>query len=369
MTDDQPAPPPAPDEPPPAPPPAEPPDPSPEKSRFGGLPTWAIGGAAAAIAAVIIAVVVVVSRGGDDGSRRDPVAPTTSAVTNSAAVTTSSAPATTTAPTRTEQLQPLPSDEEFAATVVGPVETLTESTDEITGALSNGGSFEAVFNTARSQATVVTGARAQLTALPTPARADQAAAMSALLTATGEHRRYLDQLARATGGAPTRARLRALDTADATASRAVRAYEEFFRLTPAVNDGITGSGLGDTAGLRGAMEEYIAEQEAQNQSPPPQPDPEPGAVTAFQSPTGNIRCQYSATELFCSTANDNFAVMLPPSGPPITASGTAPGGVTLPYGSVWSLGAFSCQSLTNGFTCENSSGNGFFLSRETYNSW
>ncbi len=89
----------------------------------------------------------------------------------------------------------------------------------------------------------------------------------------------------------------------------------------------------------------------------------------FQSPTGNIRCEYQGSQLFCSTSNDSFGVVLPDSGPPVTARGTAAGGATLAYGSVWSLGAFSCQSLTNGLSCENSSGNGFFLSRESYNSW
>lgn len=95
----------------------------------------------------------------------------------------------------------------------------------------------------------------------------------------------------------------------------------------------------------------------------------PDSVDGFQSPTGNLRCEYQGSQLFCSSSNDSFGVVLPESGPPVTGRGTAAGGVTLAYGSIWSQGAFSCQSLTNGLSCENSSGNGFFLSRESFNSW
>ena len=153
-----------------------------------------------------------------------------------------------------------------------------------------------------------------------------------------------------------------------------RGRAQFFALAPGVPDTLTSVGLADPAPVRSAIETSNAQQEAARQEAERRRnegrgDVIPDDTDGFQSPTGNIRCEYQGSQLFCSTSNDSFGVVLSDSGPPVTARGTAAGGATLAYGSVWSLGAFSCQSLTNGLSCENSSGNGFFLSRESYNSW
>jgi hypothetical protein len=40
----------------------------------------------------------------------------------------------------------------------------------------------------------------------------------------------------------------------------------------------------------------------------------------------------------------------------------------LPYGKSWHRGAFTCTSAATGLTCRNSSGHGFFLSRQSWHS-
>ncbi len=369
---EQPTPPPDdPAEPPPAPGPTTPP-PAPgagpgggSRHRIAGVPTWAIGVAGAVVAALVVVLLITLTGGGDDTAGPPVTEPTTTAVDTTAGPTT-------TGPAQTDRLNPLPTAEDFAAAVSGPVRLLGRSATGTGTALANTGGpgdLARVNRNATRQAAVVARARAELTALPAPARTDHAAALTAITTATGEHRRYLDQLARATAGTPGQSHLAALNRARATAARALRAYREFFNLAPGVPNTITNVGLADTAPVRAAIEAAIAQREADRRRNEGRGDPIPDDITSFQSPTGNIRCQYSAAELFCSTSNDNFAVILPAAGAPITASGTAAGGATLSYGSVWSLGAFSCQSLTNGLTCENSTSNGFFLSRDTFNSW
>ncbi|NJM68500.1 MAG: hypothetical protein HC851_23970 [Acaryochloris sp. RU_4_1] len=39
---------------------------------------------------------------------------------------------------------------------------------------------------------------------------------------------------------------------------------------------------------------------------------------------------------------------------------------TLDYGKTWKKNGFSCKSTTNGLTCTNGKGNGFFLNREEW---
>ena len=41
----------------------------------------------------------------------------------------------------------------------------------------------------------------------------------------------------------------------------------------------------------------------------------------------------------------------------------------LSYGSTWHRGPFQCSSATTGLTCKNSSGHGFFLSRQSWRSY
>jgi hypothetical protein len=193
-----------------------------------------------------------------------------------------------------------------------------------------------------------------------------------LVTATAAHRRYLVQLLRASSGTLDQANLAATDRARREGGQTQRAYRAFFALVPAAPDAITATDLTDTAGLRSAIETAIAERDAPpapSPAPPPTPAPPSGPYggTSFQSPTGNLRCQDQGSQLFCSSSNDGFGVILPEFGGPATGSGTAPGGgVTVPYGNTWRSGAFSCDSEFDGITCRNRSGNGFFLNRDTF---
>lgn len=348
---------------------------SPLQRKVGGIPVWIIG--AGAVAAIALVVVLVLALSGGDGDDPDPVAGGTSP-------STQTTPGTTTSDvTQTERLDELPGPEEFAAAVARPMELLGGSATAASGALSatdGPGDLSRVNQVARRQAAVVSRARAQVQALPTPARVEQAEAVQKLLSATGLHRRYLDQLARATAGTPSQAHLRVIAQARETAALSLAAYREFYAGAPGVPDTITSVGLAETAPVRAAIETSIAEQEAERERLRREREERERRRTegrgdvipdssGFQSPTGNIRCQFNGSELYCSTANDNFTVVLPGAGGPTTGSGTVGGGPTLGYGAVWSAGGISCQSLTNGLTCENSTGNGFFLSRDSFNQW
>ncbi len=188
------------------------------------------------------------------------------------------------------------------------------------------------------------------------------------------------------------------------------AYTGLFQTDAAVNPGNSGgaivNGSGDVVGVvvaggegyegigfgvpvsraRGVLEAWA-------QSPVPRAlatcDPAPAAVApgsddapgtapagdysgtaAFSSPTGNIDCEEFDDGLYCSTANDGYAVLLPPYGEPEADYGaeTAADGPVVPYGGTWTSpsGDFTCESASDGITCENQSGNGFYLSRDKY---
>lgn len=102
---------------------------------------------------------------------------------------------------------------------------------------------------------------------------------------------------------------------------------------------------------------------------PPDPNVASGG-SAFSSPTGNIHCEEIADGLYCTTANDGYAVLLPPEG---TADSDytyeeAGDGPAVPYGESWTSpsGSFTCESASDGITCRNQSGNGFFLNRDDF---
>ncbi|MFP5450499.1 MAG: hypothetical protein ACLGG9_01980 [Thermoleophilia bacterium] len=331
--------------------------PAPGGGPRAGIPAWALTAGGVLVLIAVVALVVALTRGGD-GDTPDDRGPS---VTTAAATEPS---------TVTDRLDPLPTAEDYAAAIAPAMARLDASAAATGAALAgaaNPGGIGRVRTTATRQQQVVAQARARLAAMGAPASVGQAQAHGALAEATATHILYLRQVAQATGGTPTRARLDILAKARTTASRALSEYRRFYSLAPGVPDRITGSGLGNTAPTRGAMLSVIEAAERAAATPEGRGDiiPDDG----FRSPTGNLRCDYRGSELLCSSLNDNFAVVLPETGGPVTASGSADGGPVLPYGSSWSRGAFTCSSQTNGISCENASGNGFFLSRESYFAW
>jgi hypothetical protein len=98
----------------------------------------------------------------------------------------------------------------------------------------------------------------------------------------------------------------------------------------------------------------------------------------FQSPTGNIRCRYfygSNPLIACMTLNDGAMAGVRLWGAGFTRYGHGkrafPPGPTLRYGSTWrSRGEFKCRSSRNGMDCWSlPSGHGFFISRDTWDSY
>jgi hypothetical protein len=336
---------------------------TPEADPPGGrgmrVPPWAAVAAAGVIVLIIVVVAVALTRGGDDGADEPPGPVTT------AATTTDRTPVT-------DRLEPLPSAEDFAAAIAPVMDRLDPSAAAVAAALATAGDpggIARVRAAATRQQQVVAQARARLAQIPTPPAADQARAREALAGASADHILYLRRLAQATAGTPTRARVEVLNRARAAAAQALAGYREFFSLAPAVPDRITGSGLGNTAPTRSAMLAAIAAAESAREGRGDIIPDESASSSGFQSPTGNLRCGLRGSELVCGSLNDDFLVILPESGGAVSTRGTPDGGPVLAYGSSWSRGAFTCRSETNGISCENATGNGFFLSRESFYQW
>ncbi len=93
----------------------------------------------------------------------------------------------------------------------------------------------------------------------------------------------------------------------------------------------------------------------------------------FQSPTGNIRCQYLNQEgVACMTFNDGLGVLLRSFDKSYFLNEpyafNPPPGRTLPYGATWSRSSFRCTSSTDGIECWSTlTGHGFFINRDTWN--
>ncbi len=319
----------------------------PEEKKLAGLPV----GVAAAIAAVVvvgaiaIALALILGGGDDDASASGPGA----------------------------------AGAEYLTSDVGlSLNQLTNSAvamGKSLGRVSEPNELRALNRNAERQLDLVEEARRRLSGVAVST--DQADAHKRLITATAMHRRYLVQMGRASAGTPTNANLRALDRARKAGADTLRAYKAFFAAVPAAPDAITATDLTDVAGVRSAIRTSITQRAAREQArrsaaaqraatPAAPARPSVYGGSSFQSPTGNLRCQNNGSDLFCSSSNDGFGVWLPAYGTPSTGRGQAAGGQTVPYGSTWSSGSFTCNSAWDGITCRNGSGNGFFLNRDTY---
>ncbi|MCF4966613.1 DUF6636 domain-containing protein [Nostoc sp. CMAA1605] len=113
-------------------------------------------------------------------------------------------------------------------------------------------------------------------------------------------------------------------------------------------------------------------------------------TTGFQTPTGNIQCELVGEEqekLRCEIGSSlrprppqpyrgfcefdwGDGLLLSEFGKPnilcISDTIRDRNKYVLPYGSSWSNGGFTCVSRRTGLTCTNTTGNGFFLSREKW---
>lgn len=314
-----------------------PPEP-PKPKRIAGLPVWgaaAIG--AAVVAALVIGAVFLFGGGSDDSD--------TTADTEGVA---------------------------YVAKVQAPLGQLTSSVVAVGKGLARADApadLKGLNRLAERQIDVVESARRTLSGVKVTS-ADRAS-QQRLIKAAADQRRFLVALGRATASTPTEASLKALNRARSAAGQTIASYRAFFAVTPGATDAITATDITDTSGVRAAIQKAIADAApptggGTTTKPGPTTPTGPYSGGSFQSPTGNLRCQISGSTLFCSSSNDGFGVSLPAYGPSTTGSGQASGGVTVPYGSTWSSGLFSCSSDFDGITCSNQSGNGFFLNRDTY---
>ena len=97
---------------------------------------------------------------------------------------------------------------------------------------------------------------------------------------------------------------------------------------------------------------------------------EPG-YDRFQSPTGNIRCEYrNQVGVGCMTLSNGVGVFLRSFGSAYYInrpySFQPARGWTLAYGRTWRISSFRCYSSTSGMKCSSTvTGHGFFISRDT----
>jgi hypothetical protein len=131
-------------------------------------------------------------------------------------------------------------------------------------------------------------------------------------------------------------------------------------------------------------------------------------VRGFRSPSGNISCLYVPPgrddtghrlpgQVLCSVRTAGYAERLQrgclgatgagvdwhgwrlgPAGKGqvvcsggilYNPAGGPPTYVTLPYGTSWRQGIFTCWSRVTGVTCRNQKGNGLFISRRSWRAW
>ena len=309
--------------------------PPPEPKKILGMPVALAAGIAAALVVGLIAIglILILGGGGDDDTPPVAEGPT------------------------------------YAAQIKVPLNQLTASVVVVGKGLaraSNPADLTALNRLAERQIDAVEAARKSLSTIKVSP--DNRAAQQRLIAAAATHRRFLVQLGRATDGTPTEASLAAANRARRAGGETLAAYKRFFALAAEAPDAITATDITDTSGLRAAIQKSIDAAAS--------PGTEDGGTTkpngpyssgSFQSPTGNLRCQISGSNLFCSSSNDGFGVVLPGFGAPSTGTGQASGGQSVPYGSSWSSGLFRCDSAFDGITCYNQSGNGFFLNRDSYN--
>jgi hypothetical protein len=322
------------------PPPAMPPTehigplPPPKPTKVLGMPVWAAAAIAGALVVGAVLAVVFLVLGGSDSSK-----PAAAATSN------------------------------YSSQVRAPLSLLTRSaveTGKALGRVSQPENIAGLHKVASRQLDAVEKARSNVAAIRVVPSVRRAQAQ--LIRAAALQRRYLVQMGRATSGAPTQASLAAVNRTRRAGGEAIIAYRTFFVLVPDAPDAITGTDLADTSGLSQAVKAGIAAAQAPSQSgrtTGPSP-PSTYSGSSFQSPTGNLRCEIFGDSLFCSSSNDGFGVTLPSYGSPQSGSGSASGGSSVPYGSTWVNGSFRCDSAFDGITCQNASGNGFFLNRDRY---
>lgn len=90
------------------------------------------------------------------------------------------------------------------------------------------------------------------------------------------------------------------------------------------------------------------------------------AHNGFQTPSGNIVCEYASSYVACDVKSVDSYFVLRRSGHPSGYRGTRglDGYRTLRYGSTIRMGSFRCRSSSAGLRCTNRGGHGFFLSKQ-----
>jgi hypothetical protein len=87
----------------------------------------------------------------------------------------------------------------------------------------------------------------------------------------------------------------------------------------------------------------------------------------FVSPSGNISCEVSLTQVYCQTGRPAQSVTMSNTGSYKTCTGQqclgnpGDGTPTLAYGTETGVGPFLCESASTGVTCTTTAGKGFLI--------
>jgi hypothetical protein len=269
-----------------------------------------------------------------------------------------------------------PAPAEYADLVERPVTRLSQSATSVGQVLATAARPRDIVRlrtVVRRQLKVVQANRRVLAGKEIAA-ADRAA-HNRLLRAAALHKRFLELLVRTTALPPAAAR-KQIPAARSTAVRAVSFYRAFFRQTPELPNLVSDTGLTDLSGLRTALAEQEAIDEAKARtepqrnrgaaSPPPASASMPSVYSGpFTSYDGLERCYATDFYVTCTARPSGKGVRLTVGQGSeylgITGSSDQ-GGIAMPMGTSFRTpaGTIQCLSDQRGITCNDLTDPGSF---------
>jgi hypothetical protein len=270
-----------------------------------------------------------------------------------------------------------PAPAEYADLVERPVTRLSQSATSVGQVLATAARPRDIVRlrtVVRRQLKVVQANRRVLAGKEIAA-ADRAA-HNRLLRAAALHKRFLELLVRTTALPPAGAR-KQIPGARSTAARALSFYHAFFRQTPELPNLVSDTGLADLSGLRTALAEQEAINEAKARmepqrgaaAPPVSPPASASVPSAYSGPfssyDGLERCYATDLYVTCTARPSGKGVRLTVGQGPeylgITGSSDQ-GGIAMAMGTSFRTpaGTIQCLSDRRGITCNDLTDPGSF---------